>query len=217
MNEETFSLDDIAPTGDFKQGLPSVRRYDSVDLGKPGPEDWFKGYDLGKGFGNFQTAHITKKKDAEGRFHPYLIASKDPDFKAAALQRLKRVQQVHLYYGITSTYRLFIWPVVVVEDISNALKWHATGIEIAQAAMTRWSQIESNKSDSYYIHIDLEDQKSVPDFEVFKKPPLDYVTAINKAFKGRIISNADHPIYKAAGAVVESSFMSKIKKGVIKS
>ena len=54
----------------------------TVDLGKPGPEDWFKGYDLGKGFDSFQSAAITKKKDAEGQFHPYLIASKDPDFKA---------------------------------------------------------------------------------------------------------------------------------------
>ena len=217
MNDTPFSLDDISPTGDFKQGLPSVRRYDTVDLGKPGPEDWFKGYDLGKGFDSFQSAAITKKKDAEGQFHPYLIASKDPDFKAAAIQKLKRVQQVHLYYGITSTKRLFIWPVVAVEDINDAIKWHVTGLEIAKAAMTRWTQLNSNKSDSCYIHIDLEDQKSVPDFEVFKKPPIDYVTAINKAFKGRIISNEDHPIYKAAGSIVESSYVNSIKKGVIKS
>ena len=216
MNDATFSLDDISPTGDYKLGLPSTRSYDVVDLGKPGPEDWFRGYDLGKGFDNFQSAWITRKKDAEGQLHPYLIASKDPDFKAAAVQKLKRVQFVHLFYGITSTKRLFIWPVVCVEDINNAIKWHVTGIEIAKAAMTRWTQLNSNKADSCYIHIDLEDQKSVPDFEVFKKPPLDYVTAINKAFKGRIISNEDHPIYKAAGTVVESSFINSIKKGTIK-
>ena len=55
---------------------------------------------------------LREKKDAEGQLHPYLIASKDPDFKAAAVQKLKRVQFVHLFYGITSTKRLFIWPVV---------------------------------------------------------------------------------------------------------
>jgi len=216
MNDTPFSLDDISATGDYKQGLPSTRQYDVVDLGKPGPEDWFKGYDLGKGFDNFETSWITKKKDAEGRPHPYLIAGK-PDFKAAAIQKLKRVQRVHLYYGITSHYRLFIWPVVVVEDINDALGWHVTGIEIAKAGMTRWTQLESDKANSRYTHIDLDNQDSVPKYDVFKKPPIDYVAAINKAFKGRIISNEDHPIYKAAGSVVESPFVNNIKKGTIKS
>ena len=216
MDNTTFSLDDISATGDYKQGLPSTRQYDVVDLGKPGPDEWFKGYDLGKGFDNFAPSWITKKKDAEGRPHPYLIAGK-PDFKAAAVQKLKRVQRVHLYYGITSHYRLFIWPVVVVEDINDALGWHVTGLEIAKAGMTRWTQLESDKANSRYTHIDLDNQESVPNYDVFKKPPIDYVAAINKAFKGRIISNEDHPIYKAAGSVVESPFINNIKKGTIKS
>jgi len=212
----TFSLDDISSTGDFKKGLPATRRYDVVDLGKPGPDDWFKGYDLGKGFDSFETSWITKKNDAEGKPHPYLIAGK-PDFKAAAVQKLKRVQEVHLYYGITSHYRLFIWPVVVVEDLSTAIGWHATGIEIAKSGMTRWTQIQSDKPNSRYIHVDLDNQESVVDYEVYKKPPIDYVSAINKAFKGRIISNEDHPIYKAAGSIVESPYVNSIKKGTIKS
>ena len=123
---------------------------------------------------------------------------------------------MHLYYGITSHYRLFIWPVVVVEDINDALGWHVTGLEIAKAGMTRWTQLESDKANSRYTHIDLDNQESVPNYDVFKKPPIDYVAAINKAFKGRIISNEDHPIYKAAGTIVESSYLNNIKKGIIK-
>jgi hypothetical protein len=210
-----FSLEDVIATEDYKQGLPSTRRYDTVDLGKPGAEDWFRGYDLGKGFDQFAISWITKKKDAEGKQHPYLITGK-PDFKAAAVQKLKRVQRVHLYYGITSHYRPFIWPVAVVDDIKEALGWHVTGLEIAKAGMTRWTQIQSDKPNNRYIHLDLENQKSVPDYDVYKKPPIDYVTAINKAFKDRFISNEDHPIYKAAGTIVESSYVNSIKKGVIK-
>ena len=215
MNDTPFSLDEINATDNYKKGLPSSRKYDTVDLGKPGPDDWFKGYDLGKGFEQFGISWITRKKDAEGKSHPYLIAGK-VDFKAAAVQKLKRVQRVHLYYGITSNYRPFIWPVVLVEDINEALGWHVTGLEIAKAAMTRWTQIQSDKANNRYIHVDLDNQQSVPEYDVFKKPPLDYVTAINKAFKGRIISNEDHPIYKAAGSIVESSYVNSIKKGVIK-
>ena len=213
-NNSHFTLDQVAATADYKQGLPSTRKYTMVDLGKPGPDDWFRGYDLGNGFDGFTKAHITKKKDAEGKPHPYLIASSDEDFKAACVQKLKNVQYVHLYYGITSHYRPFIWPVVAVEDINDAIGWHATGIEIAQAGMSRWTQIQSDKPNSRYIHVDLEDQKSVPDYEVYKKPPIDYETAINKAFRERIISDENHPIYKNAGTIVESSFVNNTKKGI---
>ena len=217
MNKELiFSLDQIAATANYKQGLPSTRKYTTVDLDKPGGDDWFKGYDLGKGFDSFATAWITKKKDAEGKARPYLIASPDEDFKAACVQKLKKTQLVHLYYGITSHFRPFIWPVVMVEDINTALGWHVTGIQIAKAAMTRWSQIQSDKANSRYIHVDLDDQKSVPDYDVYKKPPIDYQTAINKAFKDRIISDENHPIYKNAGTIVESAYVDNMKKGFIK-
>ena len=215
-NNSHFTLDQVAATANYKQGLPSTRKYSIVDLGKPGPDDWFKGYELGKGFENFATSYITKKKDAEGRQHPYLIASSDEDFKASCVQRLKNCQLVHLYYGITSHFRPFIWPVVCVEDINSAIGWHATGIEIAKAGMTRWTQIMSDKANSRYIHADLEDQKSVPDYEVFKIPPIDYETAINRAFRDRIISDENHPIYKNAGTIVESSYVNNLKKGAIK-
>ena len=216
MNNNPFSLDNIKASQNYKQGLPSTRRFDIVDLGKPGPDDWFKGYNLGKGFEDFVIAWVAKKKDAEGKMHPYLIASEDEDFKASCVQKLKRTQLVHLYYGITSHYRPFIWPVPVVEDINDALGWHVTGMEIAKAGMTRWTQIQSDKANSRYIHVDLDEQKQVPDYEVYKIPPIDYGTAINKAFNDRIISNENHPIYKSAGSIVESSYVNNIKKGTIK-
>lgn len=215
-NNSHFSLDQIAATANYKSGLPSTRKYTTVDLGKPGPDDWFKGYDLGKGFDSFTTAWITNKKDAEGRKHPYLIAGPDEDFKADCVQRLKGTQMVHLYYGITSHFRPFIWPVVYVEDFNTALGWHATGLEIAKAGMTRWTQIMSDKANSRYIHGDLDNQETVPDYEVYRKPPIDYPTAINKAFRDRIISDENHPVYKNAGTIIESSYFSGVKKGIIK-
>ena len=47
MTDNIYSLDDIAVTSDYKDGLPSTRKYDIIDLGKPGPDDWFRLYDLG--------------------------------------------------------------------------------------------------------------------------------------------------------------------------
>ena len=62
MNNNPFSLDNIKASQNYKQGLPSTRRFDIVDLGKPGPDDWFKGYNLGKGFEDFVIAWVAKKK-----------------------------------------------------------------------------------------------------------------------------------------------------------
>jgi len=216
-----YNLDDIAETGDYKDGLPSSRTYDIIDLGKPGPDDWFRFYDLKKenkpGLLGFTATVVARKADAEGRVHPYLIASKDKAFRADCINRFRRTQLVRLCYGITTAGKLFIWPVVVVEDLTTAIGWHQSGHEIAEAACTRWTQIVSDKANSRYTHIDLDDQSSVPDKLEFTTPPIDYNTAIFKAFKGRTIDNEDHPVYKNAGSVVQTTFSKNKLKGTVKS
>jgi hypothetical protein len=67
------------------------------------------------------------------------------------------------------------------------------------------------------LHIDLDDQDSVPKESVFEEPPIDYETAINKAFKQRFINSTDHPVYRNSGTVLETQFQKKTSKGVIKS
>ena len=214
-----YSLNDIAATGDYKDGLPSTRTYDIIDLGKPGPDDWFKLYDLKienkPGLLGFQTTEVAKKADAEGRKHPYLIAG-DPDFRAACLNKFRGVQLVRLCYGITTAGKLFIWPVVVVEDLTTAIGWHQSGHMIAEAACTRWTQLVSDKANSRYTHIDLDDQSTVPSKPEFITPPIDYTAAIFKAFKGRIIDSEDHPVYKNAGSVVQNTYAENKLKGTVK-
>ena len=89
--------------------------------------------------------------------------------------------------------------------------------EIAGAAFSRWTQIRSDKPNSRYIHLDLDDQDKVPKEKVFETPPIDYETALNKAFKNRYISSEDHPVYKNAGSVLETNFQKMKMKGVVKS
>tara|TARA_R110002153_G_scaffold91147_4_gene222428 strand:- start:15 stop:665 length:651 start_codon:yes stop_codon:yes gene_type:complete len=214
----TYSLDDIASTGDYKDGLPSTRTYDIINLGKPGPDDWFRLYalkDREPGLLGFQTTEVAKKKDADGKAHPYLIAG-SPEFRATCLNKFRGIQLVRLCYGITSTSSLFIWPVVVVEDLNSAIGWHQSGHEIADAACSRWTQLVSDKANSRYTHIDLDDQSSVPNKPEFTTPPVDYKTAIFKAFKGRIIDSEDHPVYKNAGSVVQTTYSKNKLVGSVK-
>ena len=150
------------------------------------------------------------------KLNPYLIGGSE-DFKAACAEKLPRVQYCHLTYGITTHKRLFVWPVVYVEDVNEGIGWHVSAYEIAGAAFSRWTQIRSDKPNSRYIHLDLDDQDQVPKEKVFETPPIDYETALNKAFKNRYISSEDHPVYKNAGSVLETNFQKMKMKGVVKS
>ena len=212
-----FKLDQVVSKNKYNKGIATTQRFDDVDLGKPGADDWFKLYTFTEqGLDNFPPVMICKTKDPEGKLNPYLIGGSE-DFKAACAEKLPRVQYCHLTYGITTHKRLFVWPVVYVEDVNEGIGWHVSAYEIAGAAFSRWTQIRSDKPNSRYIHLDLDDQDQVPKEKVFETPPIDYETALNKAFKNRYISSEDHPVYKNAGSVLETNFQKMKMKGVVKS
>ena len=212
-----FKLDQVVSKNKYNKGISTTQRFDVVDLGKPGADDWFKLYTFTEqGLDNFPPVMICKTKDPEGKLNPYLIGGSE-DFKAACAEKLPRVQYCHLTYGITTHKRLFVWPVVYVEDVNEGIGWHVSAYEIAGAAFSRWTQIRSDKPNSRYIHLDLDDQDQVPKEKVFETPPIDYETALNKAFKNRYISSEDHPVYKNAGSVLETNFQKMKMKGVVKS
>ena len=212
-----FKLDQVVSKNKYNKGIATTQRFDVVDLGKPGADDWFKLYTFTEqGLDNFPPVMICKTKDPEGKLNPYLIGGSE-EFKAACAEKLPRVQYCHLTYGITTHKRLFVWPVVYVEDVNEGIGWHVSAYEIAGAAFSRWTQIRSDKPNSRYIHLDLDDQDQVPKEKVFETPPIDYETALNKAFKNRYISSEDHPVYKNAGSVLETNFQKMKMKGVVKS
>ncbi len=53
--------------------------------------------------------------------------------------------------------------------------------------------------------------------ESLQNHPIDYETALNKAFKERFINSPDHPVYRNAGSIVDTNFAKQVAKGVIKS
>ena len=168
-----FKLNQVVSKNKYNKGIAATQRFDVVDLGKPGPDDWFKLYTFDQqGLDNFQPCMISRVKDPEGKLNPYLIGGSE-DFKAACAEKLPRVQYCHLTYGITTHKRLFVWPVVYVEDVNEGIGWHVSAYEIAGAAFSRWTQIRSDKPNSRYIHLDLDDQAQVPKEKVFETPPID--------------------------------------------
>ena len=162
-----FKLNNIYSKNKYNKGVAATVRYDQVDLGKPGPEDWFKLYKMGDNLlQDYQPAMVSKVKDPEGYKNPYLVYG-DETFKANCAERLPSVQECHLVYGITRAKRPFIWPVTVIEDIDHGLGWHISAYEIANAAFDRWTQVRSDKPNNRYLHVDLEFLK-----KRFLKSPL---------------------------------------------
>lgn len=134
-----FKLDQVVSKNKYNKGIATTQRFDVVDLGKPGADDWFKLYTFTEqGLDNFPPVMICKTKDPEGKLNPYLIGGSE-DFKAACAEKLPRVQYCHLTYGITTHKRLFVWPVVYVEDVNEGIGWHVSAYEIAGAAFSRWT------------------------------------------------------------------------------
>tara|TARA_R100001594_G_C4033605_1_gene261800 strand:- start:1034 stop:1708 length:675 start_codon:yes stop_codon:yes gene_type:complete len=213
--DEEIKLEDMAANTDDDDGQESTIIYDHCDLGKPAPDEWFKLYDLnGKGIKGYIRALIAKRKDATGQQQPYLIAGTD-DFEKKCRQKIRPTQYVRVTYGITTGKRLFVWPVVEVKDIADVSnKWHLTAWEIANSALTRWTQISSDKAHHRYIHGDLDRQGDVPKLDVYTNPPkeMGYQTAVNKAFRGRIVKDETHRIYLDAGSVIKSKIDSPFFK-----
>ena len=213
----SLDLNKIKSNSNYNKGLAATRLFDTVTLGKPSPDDFFKIYPLGElgTLEEYPPVLIAKKKDPEGKLQPYLIYG-DEDFRAKAAEKIRKTQEVRLCYWVNTNQEIGIWPVAVVQDLNAAIGWHITGHEIAVAALKRWTQIFSDKATSRYIHVDLDDQSLVPKHPVFEKMPMSYELAIEKAFKNRIIDSEDHPVYRNAGSVVNSDFKSKLKGKVVK-
>lgn len=212
--DDDFKLEDAEVASDSDEGLESTKIHDVCWLGKPGPDEFFKIYNLkNKGLDGFINGFVAKRKDKLGVTQHYLIIG-SKDFKAKCRQRIKPMQYVKLLYGVTSNERLFIWPVVVVKDIGDAWGWHLTAWEIAKAALDRWSGVQSDKTAGRYIHVDLDRPEQVPNKDIFINPPkeMDYETAMKKAFKGRIVKDEDHHIYANAGTVIPSKLLVEQKK-----
>ena len=212
LDDDDFTLEDVSINQSFDDGLESTKIFDVVDLGKPDSNEWFKLYTINKkGLNGYVLGLIAKQKDAQGISQPYLILGNDT-FRKKVRHKMRPTQYVRIAFGITTNERLFVWPLPVVDDINAALTWHATGWEIATAALSEWTQIQADKGNSRYLHFVMEKQGQVPKKDVFVTPPIDYITAIKKAFKGRIVKNEQHPIYERAGSIVASKVVTEIKK-----
>jgi hypothetical protein len=100
-------------------------------------------------------------------------------------------KNVRMYYFITDSGAVGLWPVGLPGDMGRSCLWWDTAHAAAREAMTKWVRINSdNRANMYkvYFHTTMKDEPAWPD--------LTLTQVLELAFTGRIIQNADHPIIK---------------------
>src|SRR5258708_6389480 len=92
----------------------------------------------------------------------------------------------------------FIWPARMPNPENRmGMVWHATGLEAAEKAMTRWIRVAANKALGAYEIAEAEKQGGEPEW-----PAMSFYDILRIAFKGKVVDRADHPlIQRLRGAI----------------
>jgi len=91
--------------------------------------------------------------------------------------------------AITRQDNLYVWPIKLPDSDGRQNVWNATKMEGAEKAKTLWIRLIPNQDIGAYEFKIAENQDYEP-----KWPNLSFLEILNIAFKGRIISDPNHPI-----------------------
>ena len=193
-----FDLAKLQIADDFDDGLRGQKVYDIIRSDKPQPNEWFKLFDLGEGFKSFVNVIITTQPDARGENQKYILA---PNMAEAYKDYLKPYTRSVLTYGYTTRKIPFIWPVNYNPEYQN--NWHDSAKKIALAALKEWTQIQSDKVQKCYVHLEMTERNRSETKDPFNNiPPIDYTEAIEKAFLKRVVDSEDHFLIQSIGRKV---------------
>jgi len=96
-----------------------------------------------------------------------------------------------LYTGINRQGTLFLWPVPLPGSDGKHNPWHASALQAAELAMTKWIRMTSDMNLGAYVI--FEAMGSLPEPEW---PDLSFEEILGIAFKDTVISDTDHPVLR---------------------
>jgi len=86
---------------------------------------------------------------------------------------------------------LFVWPVKLPDQDGKLDSWNNSALEASKLAEDNWVRVSANQSlGAYEVHA------ATGDFPEPKWPDLSFEQILEIAFKGKFISNFDHPVLK---------------------
>jgi hypothetical protein len=102
-----------------------------------------------------------------------------------------------LYLAVTRQDKPYVWPVRLPDESGRDNAWHSTAREAVELAKKLWIRVVPNQDVGSYESVRAETQSYQP-----KWPDISFLQIINRAFKGRIVRDEEHPIVRKIRGVI---------------
>ena len=96
-----------------------------------------------------------------------------------------------LFTVINRQNTLSLWPIRLPDETGKLDPWNQSALEAAQLAQNHWIRVVSNMAQGSYDVF-----KAIGDLPEPEWPELSFQEIVDIAFKGKYISNLDHPVLR---------------------
>lgn len=101
----------------------------------------------------------------------------------------KLARPIRLYAGIDRSDYPFLIPIPLPDETGRRNPWHESLLRAVEAAESNWVRVTANRALGMYDVFQAEAKLPEPNW-----PEISMEELVEKAFAGRIVTSADHPI-----------------------
>jgi hypothetical protein len=185
--DDPFDIERARVPQDFSKSAAVKRHLTEVMVDKPSSETFFR---IHAG-GDFQMdVRLFRIKEGAARgfywIDPKLVVELTVTRAVA-----KKIQNHRIFTGITHRGQVFLWPISGPGPDGVMNPWHASALEAALLAQTRWTRIEADMNRGGYDVATAEAELPEPNW-----PDKSLQELITLGFRHRLIDTLDHPIIR---------------------
>ena len=176
---EDFNLDDLRLQQDFSSTLGVQKVLSHVPVRKPNKTDF-----------------VRVRNDDNYRMDVGMVELKEVNENYIVMPAMMNepgifelVFPVRLVTAVTRQGTLFLWPLKLPRDDGRENAWHSTAIEAADLALDQWVRVAADMAMGGYQAYVATGNLPEPEW-----PDYSFSELIQKAFKGKIVSEPDHPL-----------------------
>ena len=179
-SRSAFDPETLRMRQDFGAQLGVKKQILSISVRKPDRHWWIRVHPDPK-FRLEPAAILERKEERE----MYIVA---PELVSELGNEIKPKT---LFTAVNTRGVPFVWPVSLPREGGALDAWSASAFEAAAFAMTRWVRVASNMSAGFYEAHKTDAELPEPEW-----PDLKFRGILEIAFRGRIISDLDHPVLR---------------------
>ena len=177
---DPFDLANLRLASNFAASAGVKKLLRTVPVRKPSKQEFVRVHSDPAFRENF--AMIELKEDRES----YLIAG-----PGLAIELAAEATNMILFTAVNRQGVVFLWPVRLPSADGKEMVWHSSAREAAAEAVTTWTRVTANMALGAYEVAIAETVTTEPQW-----PDSSFQDLLRIAFKGRLITDLDHPVVK---------------------